>query len=308
MISSKGKRDSAGEVAANTISRWIEPWGDARFPIDVDYLALNAHTTYKRDDAITQILPGPWKDFDGFLQRNPDNPKEWLLSYKESSPPERQRFTKAHELAHYVLHSQKRSNFRCGANFIIEQDTGEPNIEAQANQFASCLLMPGMHVRARMQSKNITLDFISDLAKFYGVSFEAMCIRVVELTGVRAVLVNWNNGMMLRWSRSLAAKEQRLWIDRPKDMPLEPFPGTLAADTSVRQCSDGVMLPANLWFKNAPQGEMLREMKHTSDIYERVLSLLIVPKFESRWARDGDEGHTTDSYDNFIEHGQLPVR
>ncbi len=47
------------------------------------------------------------------------------------------------------------------------------------------------------------------------------------------------------------------------------------------------MIPANRWFKNAPEGEMLREMKHTSDTFERVLSLLIVPEFEPRWRVDG---------------------
>lgn len=46
--------------------------------------------------------------------------------------------------------------------------------------------------------------------------------------------------------------------------------------------------------------EMLREMKHTSDTLERVLSLLIVPRFEPRWARDGEE-RTFDTYDRFIE-------
>jgi len=113
--------------------------------------------------------------------------------------------------------------------------------------------------------------------------------------------------MMLRWSRSGAAKLQRLWIETSKNGPLEPTAGTVAADTSVRQCSEGQIVPANLWFKNALEGEMLREMKHTSDTYERVLSLLIIPKFESRWARDWDE-HTDDTFDRFIERGQYPVR
>jgi hypothetical protein len=54
-----------------------------------------------------------------------------------------------------------------------------------------------------------------------------------------------------------------IWIDEPKDAPLEPFPGTVAADTFVRQCPEGKIVPASLWFKNAPEGEMLREMKHS---------------------------------------------
>ena len=78
--------------------------------------------------------------------------------------------------------------------------------------------------------------------------------------------------------------------------PLWPIP--------VRQCPEGQLAPANLWFRNAPDGEMLREMKHTSDTFERVLSLLIVPKFYPRWASDGEEGED-DTYDRFIGGGRL---
>lgn len=307
MSQNKKKRDMTGAKAAMKISHWIEPWGDSRFPVDVDLMAKNCHSTYDRDDPITQIHGAPWKGVDGFLQRNPDNAKEWWLTYSTNVRPERQRFTKAHELGHYILHSQKQDEFRCGPDVIIEKDTGEPDIEAQANQFASYLLMPANHVRPRIEKVQITLDLISELAGFYGVSFEAMCIRVVEITGERAVLVYWDNGMMRRWSRSEPAKLQRLWIEDPKDGPLEPPKGSVAADTSVRQCAEGEIVPANLWFRNAPEGEMLREMKHTSDTFERMLSLLIVPKFELRWARDWDD-HTYDTFDRFIERGQYPVR
>jgi len=108
---------------------------------------------------------------------------------------------------------------------------------------------------------------------------------------------------MRRWSRSEPAKLQRLWLDVPRGFPVEQLAGTLAAAPLVRQCPGGQLVPAKLWFKNAPDGEMLREMKHTSDTFERVLSLLIVPRFEPRWARDG-EHRTFDTYDRFIESGQ----
>jgi hypothetical protein len=297
------KRDTAGAKAAIQVARWIEPWGEARFPVDVDFLAKGCHTMYERDDPITQVHGAPWKGADGFLQRNPDNAKEWWITYSTNVLPERQRFTKAHELGHYILHSQQKAEFRCGPAMIVEKDTGEPNIEAQANQFASYLLMPATHFRPLIEKSKITLDLLSELAKFYGVSFEAMCIRFVEITGERAVLVYWDNGMMKRWSRSEPAKLQRLWIDNPRGNPLEPVPGTVAADPLVRQCPEGQLVPANLWFRNVPDGEMLREMKHTSDTFERVLSLLIVPKFYPRWAREGEEGED-DTYDRFIGGGR----
>lgn len=289
----------AGMRAAAKITRWIEPWGDRRFPIDVELLARQAHTMYGRDDPITQFHGEAWDGFDGFLQRSPDHPEEWWLSYNNAAPPGRVRFSQAHELGHYVLHSQRQDRFRCGPDAIVEKDTGEPNIEAQANQFASYLLMPANDVRPRIEAADITLDLIGMLAERYGVSFEAMCIRVVELTAERAVLVYWDNGMMRRWSRSDAAKRQRLWLEQPARAPLEPPAGTLAADAGVRQCREGRSVAARHWFRTAPDGEMVREMKHTSDTYERVLSLLIVARFEPRWARD-DEEPIEDAYDRFV--------
>ncbi|WP_273122315.1 ImmA/IrrE family metallo-endopeptidase [Ferrovum myxofaciens] len=249
-------------------------------------MAKNCHLNYGRNDPITRIHGAAWKGIDGFLQRNPDNSREWWLTYNINATPERQRFTKAHEIGHYILHSQKQDEFRCGPGVILEKDTGDTNIEAQANQFASYLLMPANHVRSRIEKTPITFTLISELAEFYGVSFEAMCIRVIEITSERAVFVYWDNGMMRRWSRSESAKRQRLWIESSLDEPMKPFPGTLAANSSVRQCSDGEMVQANLWFKNATEGEMLREMKHTSDTFERVLSLLIVPEFDPRSRHD----------------------
>jgi DNA-binding XRE family transcriptional regulator len=229
------KRDTAGAKAAIKVARWIEPWGEARFPVDVDMLAKGCHTMYGRDDPITQVHGAPWKGIDGFLRRNPDNAKEWWITYSTNVGPERQRFTKAHELGHYILHSQQKTEFRCGPDVIIEKDTGEPNIEAQANQFASYLLMPANHVRPRIEKATITLDLISELAeKTYGVSLEAMCIRFVEITGERAVLVYWDNGMMRRWSRSEPAKLQRLWLDAPRGCPVEQF---VAPWLRIRWCA-----------------------------------------------------------------------
>ena len=304
MSQSTKKRDTAGAKAAIKVARWIEPWGEARFPVDAEMQAKGCHTMYGRDDPITQVHGAPWKGIDGFLRRNPDNAKEWWITYSTNVLPERQRFTKAHELGHYILHSQQKNEFRCGPDVIIEKDTGEPNIEAQANQFAIYLLMPANHVRSRIEKATSTLDLIGELAeKTYGVSLEAMCIRFVEITGERAVLIYWDSGMMRRWSRSEPAKLQRLWLDAPRGCPVEQFVGTLAADPLVRQCPEGQLVPAKRWFKNAPDGEMLRELKHTSDTFERVLTLLIVPMFEPRWARDGED-RTFDTYDRFIEGGQ----
>ena len=81
----------------------------------------------------------------------------------------------------YILHSEQSAEFRCGPTVIVEKDTGEPNIEAGANQFASHLLMQANQFRPRIETSPITLDLLSELAQFYGVSFEAMYLSLIHI-------------------------------------------------------------------------------------------------------------------------------
>ena len=49
------------------------------------------------------------------------------------------------------------------------------------------------------------------------------------------------------------------------------------------------MLPAQTWFQTESPHTRLREMKHVSDVHERVLSLLVLPEAETPWEREDDE-------------------
>ncbi|MCC6591726.1 MAG: ImmA/IrrE family metallo-endopeptidase, partial [Xanthomonadales bacterium] len=51
--------------------------------------------------------------FEGCLVRNPDDPAEWGILYKQHATPERSRFTVAHELGHFVMHRALQSRFEC---------------------------------------------------------------------------------------------------------------------------------------------------------------------------------------------------
>jgi hypothetical protein len=70
---------------------------------------------------------------------------------------------------------------------------------------------------------------------------------------------------------------------------IEPPPGSLAADESIRQEWDGQRVCARDWFPTESSKIFLREMKHVSDVHERVLSLLILPEAEAPWEREEDE-------------------
>jgi Zn-dependent peptidase ImmA (M78 family) len=109
----------------------------------------------------------------------------------------RQRFTLAHELGHYRLHIQTRNNptavyvdaEQTLVHFRAEIPDAPPNEdEVEANSFAAALLMPEDFVRRDLHGKSVNAyddNAIRQLAKRYGVSVQALTIRLVELGLIR---------------------------------------------------------------------------------------------------------------------------
>ncbi|MEZ6090663.1 MAG: ImmA/IrrE family metallo-endopeptidase [Pirellulaceae bacterium] len=80
----------------------------------------------------------------------------------------RDRFTIAHELGHFLLHSD------LGATPIIAYRNGSGRIEWEANWFAAGLLMPAEEFRAECQLPDVST---AQLAAKFGVSLDAARIR-----------------------------------------------------------------------------------------------------------------------------------
>jgi len=94
-----------------------------------------------------------------------------------SDTQNRQRFTCAHEIGHYVRRGQDPNR----TSFVDYRDTlaglGRDTDEIFANQFAAALLMPApLVVRFRRAG-----DSISTLAERFGTSVQAMEIRLRNL-------------------------------------------------------------------------------------------------------------------------------
>ncbi len=99
----------------------------------------------------------------------------------------RQRFTIAHELGHFVLHrTQKNLFIDASPTYYRDQKStkGNDDVEIQANAFAAALLMPKELIHQTL--KDNKLDYldeydISKLANIFQVSEQALTIRLVRL-------------------------------------------------------------------------------------------------------------------------------
>ena len=198
--------------------------------------------------------------FEGMLARDPDDHAVWGIAYNGKARGERQRFTIAHELGHFILHRSQKQSFNCDSQSVHTGIDGLRQIEREADEFASNLLMPGDLLREWISNQRIDLHVLSAIAKRFQVSFEALCIRFIKFTKQRAILVYWDNGFVKYEWRSSSAVRTRARIRRNGD-PQEPLPGTLAADTSVEQEWDGTEMSAAIWCPEEAQHMKLRELR-----------------------------------------------
>jgi Zn-dependent peptidase ImmA (M78 family) len=118
-----------------------------------------------------------------------------LIAINSFHPPVRQRFTLAHELGHYLLKHKPQGMIVDNNDFPLlwrddEASKGTNNQEREANLFASLLLMPRAFLENDLQNlRNVDTHndtFTKNLAKKYGVSPQAMLLRISGLSEFRS--------------------------------------------------------------------------------------------------------------------------
>ena len=296
--------------AAAKILTWLEAIGCRKLPIDLDLVRqMLPDTPFGRGTVIKEPADLTWNASEGALVRNSDNHGEWGIFVNPKARPVRKRFTVAHELGHFILHRATQSTFNCDKESVYAGIDTLKQIEREADEFASHLLMPGDLLRDRIHGKRIDFRLLGALANEFGVSLESMCIRLVKYTEERVVLVYWDHGFEKYQWRSAEARKTRVRLKRSCD-PQEPLPGTLAADDEIAQEWDGVDMPASAWCSSEADEIRLRELKHTYTNGNRVLSLLMLESAPPRaYIRTGwEDEETRDTFDRFIDNGQFPVR
>lgn len=102
------------------------------------------------------------KDFDAFSTWINNTPYVFLNTTKSS---ERSRFDAMHELGHLVLHRNKKLQ--------------DKKIEEEANQFASCILMPKESVNN--YDIDLNIGFLIQLKQIWKVSLKALVYRLYKL-------------------------------------------------------------------------------------------------------------------------------
>ena len=305
-------QELTGSIASSHVIKWLRAWYSEGMPDAIDLEIVRQMLPSTPYGAGVREIKPPVEiigdAFEGMLARDPDDHAVWGIAYNGKARGERQRFTIAHELGHFILHRSQKQSFNCDSQSVHTGIDGLRQIEREADEFASNLLMPGDLLREWISNQRIDLHVLSAIAKRFQVSFEALCIRFIKFTKQRAILVYWDNGFVKYEWRSSSAVRTRARIRRNGD-PQEPLPGTLAADTSVEQEWDGTEMSAAIWCPEEAAHMKLWEFKHSYGARDRILTLLLLESAEPRsWDRSWQDGESFDSFDQFVSNGQLPVR
>jgi Zn-dependent peptidase ImmA (M78 family) len=150
-------------------------------PVSVENIAKNLGlnvTAYDLGNGVSGAL---------FIENNIGS-----IGYNPAHPKVRQRFTIAHEIAHYCLHkSLKGDQLFVDKDFIVKYrnassySSAELKQEQEANCFGAALLMPKDFVLSELNkekySEHSEYKLIEELAKLFDVSVPAMTYRLSDL-------------------------------------------------------------------------------------------------------------------------------
>lgn len=203
-----------------------------------------------------------------------DNGRGVIRLNKTITSPTRQRFSIAHELGHWVMHSKVNQGYLCTAKDL--QDYGRSPEEAEANWFAATLLMPKSLIPANFHKCDPSFEFIMDLATRFQTSFTATARRCIELSRQPVILISSSNGV-INWSaRSQNAKYY--FLPTGSLIPRN----SLTEDVTIKGLAAGALenVEPEIWFPEltlSEDQELFEEVKCLVN-YDISLTLLWFPQ------------------------------
>jgi len=284
---------------ANTLTTLLNTVHGAspeRFPVQVSALAKEYSSQVFASDPVSLVAGDNLPGFDGALYKAPPGKKGWGIIYNKSiASPGRINFTLAHEFGHYLLHRlQFPDGLECGQQDMMRWDSEYRQIESQANEFASGLLMPLDDFRRRIDGKaKPTLDDLGGCADRYGTSLVAATLRWLQFTERRSVLVVSRDGFIL-WGRSSTKALKTGAYFKTSGRPPIPVPDqSLAAQPGLLDRRRGLLAhDEDVWF-----AEPCEEIALASDQYDFTISLLHLGAYEWTPRADEDEDGDEDTFD-----------
>lgn len=277
-------------------------WGN-HFPVGVREIAQEVSA--KHADPISKIesLPIGEEDFEGVLIQGKKS-KKWGLAYSAHIREDGKiNFTIAHEFGHYMLHRKEHNQFACTEddlrNFPYATEEAR-NLEQEANEFASYLLMPANDFRAQVDGQRVNIDLMSHCANRYATSLAASVLKLIDFIDRPIAIIVSENGVV-KWSRSSQrALRQGLWFKRGTSIPDKSISMRCAQMGVSQNCSQGQELDQAIWLKSMP----IVESAIAQPYYRTVFTLLESTSSGHDKPAEDDFDDVRDSFDHFRSYSR----
>lgn len=278
---------------ANKISAVLQSFeqihGQSMYPVAVKDIVRDISRHYFPDAPITRITGEEFGDgFEGVLHRVPNTKNDWGIVYNSAIKSSgRINFTLAHELGHYFLHRLDLEGgiIQCGRKDMFSWSSEHSVREAEANQFASYLLMPRNLFEKHIAAQKVTLALLQHISDQFNVSLTAATLKWLEFTDKRAMLVVGRDGFVdWVWS-SEALRKSRVFLQPKKDtieLPAQSL--AMICDPTADKLS-GVVHEPNIW----PFREPVEEMTLSVGTYDMTITLLLFPDTAPAYWQDEND-------------------
>ena len=168
--------------------------------------------------------------------------------------------------------------------------------EAEANEFASYLLMPRNLFENFIKDKPISLNLLQEVADYFNVSLTAAILKWLQFTDKRAMLVVGIDGFV-KWCWSSKKLYKSGVFLQPKKQAIEiPTQSLAMLNNTAIDGKKGVNHKKEVWGFN----EEVSEMSIIADSYDMTISLLLFSDdAPSRFAQEEEKSELMDTFDKF---------
>ena len=186
--------------------------------------------------------------------------------------PGRSRFTIAHEIGHYRMHSYVMS---IDGEMELNTWSGESK-EVEANIFAAELLMPEFLFSVDLKAKAPNWGLVKVLSEKYKTSKIASAIQIIEYTKEPCVLACSSKGSM-RWFRtSDSFRENHFFFRRERELHKFSDAYDICAENNNSVAGKGSRIPADAWLEGDGFDRNSYVLEDSCKIGEDVYSIIFI--------------------------------
>lgn len=191
----------------------------------------------------------------------------FIITINSDEPPQRQRFTVCHEIAHIILELPSAHRELPSWSYA-KRDLNE----VWCDIFASELLMPYEQFLKKIPEDEPSVDVIEALAHEFGASFPATASRYASVVSFPCAYVTMDRDI-IRYAAPNAAL-RRKGVRMPMKRPIPPGSVAHRLRAVGERATETDQVEQDVWFENCDSGYDLQELSRHYGKHDQTISLL----------------------------------